>query len=240
MNVIVTGGSRGIGRGIVDELAAEGCYNIGVIARSHTELKALQKTLHKKGCACYVEQCDIRNSDNVKAAFSALISDLGGVDVLINNAGAIIRNDIFSLSLDDWHAMQQTNVNGTFYAVRAVIPYMQKQRYGHIINISSISGRLPLAGGCGYAASKYAVTGFSESLFLEVRDYGIKVTTIFPGSVDTSFHKNDLREEDDTSWKITPADVGRCCHDVIDTSPNNCISRVEVRPLSRARQNRES
>jgi len=124
--------------------------------------------------------------------------------------------------------MIETNVSGVFHATRAVLPYLKAQGHGHIINVSSISGRLPLQGGSGYAASKYAVTGFSESLLLEVREHGIKVTTIFPGSVDTASHQ---AAGDDASWKVRPEEIGQACRDVLRTAPGTCISRLEVRPL---------
>jgi 3-oxoacyl-[acyl-carrier protein] reductase len=93
---------------------------------------------------------------------------------------------------------------------------------------------VPLPGGSGYAASKYAVTGFSESLFHEVRQYGIKVTTVFPGSVDSESHRRDPQE--DTRWKITPEEVGKTCCHLLRTGATNCISHVEIRPLNRPPQ----
>ncbi|MGC9328627.1 MAG: SDR family oxidoreductase, partial [Candidatus Hinthialibacter sp.] len=133
--------------------------------------------------------------------------------------------------LEEWRAMVETNIHGVFYAVRAVLPFMKDQGGGHIINISSISGRLPLPGGSGYAATKYAVTGFSESLMQEVRDYGIKVTTIFPGSVDSESHRHDA--DKNHLWKIKPEEVGETCYHVLNTAPGALISRVEIRPLHR-------
>ena len=127
--------------------------------------------------------------------------------------------------------MIETNVSGLFYATRAVLPHLKSQGRGYIINISSISGRLPLCGGSGYAASKYAVTGFSDSLFLEVRDYGIQVTTIYPGSVDSASHLHDPGE--DTGWKVRPEEVGQACRDILRMRPGACISQLEIRPLRR-------
>ena len=151
---------------------------------------------------------------------------------MINNAGLVVRKDVFTISIEEWMTMVETNIDGVFFATRTVLPYLTAHNKGHIINISSISGRLPLPGGSDYAATKYAVTGFSESLFQEVRDSGVKVTTIFPGSVETDSHHIEgapaiLR------WKITPEEIGEACQQVLNTTPKNCINRVEIRPLSR-------
>jgi hypothetical protein len=227
MRILITGASKGIGRGIATFLAREG-FAVGLLARSRDLLEDLRVAIVSKGGACAVTACDLRDPTATQAAISELVRLLGGVDGLINNAGVVVRKDVFTLTLEEWRTMIETNVSGVFHATRAVLPYLKAQGHGHIINVSSISGRLPLQGGSGYAASKYAVTGFSESLFLEVREHGIKVTTIFPGSVDTASHRGP---DEDASWKVRPEEIGRACRDVLCTPPGTCISRLEVRPL---------
>ncbi|MGI6456237.1 MAG: SDR family NAD(P)-dependent oxidoreductase [bacterium] len=230
MKVLITGASKGIGRGIATVLAQEG-FEVGLMARSINLLQELQKELTTQGCTCAVEEVDLRNVESTSNAVKVLIRKLGGVDALINNAGVVIRKNIFDLSLEEWHTMMETNINGVYYATRAVLPYLKEQRKGVIINISSISGKVPLAGGSAYAASKYAVTGFSQSLFQEVRDSGIKVATIYPGSVDSESHRHDPNE--DHSWKVRPEDVGYACRQILTTSDPTCISELEIRPLAR-------
>ncbi len=231
MKAVVTGASRGIGRGIATVLASEGCA-VGLLARaaSADRLAAVRGEIESAGGTAFVQTCDLRDASETAAALDALVDSLGGVDVLVNNAGLVIRKDAMSLSLDEWHAMVETNVNGVFHATRAVLPRLVAQRSGHIVNVSSISGYHPLPGGSGYAATKYAVTGFSESLFHEVREHGIKVTTVFPGSVDSDSHRHAGQ---DGTWKVRPDEVGRAVWDVVRTRPENCISRVEIRPLNR-------
>jgi NADP-dependent 3-hydroxy acid dehydrogenase YdfG len=173
----------------------------------------------------------LRDPDETQRSIASLIEALEGVDALINNAGLVTRKSVFDLSADEWQAMVETNVNGVFYATRAVLPFMKKQSSGHIVNVSSISGKVPLPGGSGYAATKYAVTGFSQSLFHEVREYGIKVTTVYPGSVDSQSHRHNPGA--DNSWKVTPEEVGQVCRDILRTASGTCVSEVEVRPLNR-------
>jgi len=230
MKIIVTGASKGIGRGIATRLAAAG-HRIGLLARSGEILDTLCHELPGAAGPHAAAPCDLCDHDGATNAITTLIEALDGVDALINNAGLVIRKSCFELDLDEWHAMVSTNINGLFYATRAVLGPMREQGSGHIINISSISGKFPLAGGSGYAATKFACTGFSQSLFQEVRDYGIKVTTIYPGSVDSASHRHDPAV--DHGWKVTPEEVGQVCLDVLNTRPGNCVSEVEIRPLAR-------
>lgn len=230
MKVIVTGASKGIGRGIATVLAREG-HAVGLIARSTERLLDLARQLDDDGGRACARPCDLASPEETHRAVTDLIDELEGVDALINNAGIVLRKDVWTLSVEEWQHMMNVNVNGVFYTTRAVLPTMKTQGAGHIINVSSISGRLPLPGGSGYAASKYAVTGFSQSLFQEVRDQGIKVTTIYPGSVDSASHRHDA--DADHTWKVTPEEVGRACLDVLRTRHGNCISELEIRPLSR-------
>ncbi len=224
MNVLITGAGRGIGRGISTVLAANR-HAVGLLGRSEPHLREVADAIAASEGVCAYSVCDIRDATAVTESVAELCETLGGIEALVNNAGLIIRKDIFDLSVAEWEAMINTNVNGLFYVTRTVLPLMRNRGRGHIINVSSISGRLPLAGGSGYAASKYAVTGFSESLFHEVRNFGIKVTTIFPGSVNS--------RGDGDSWKVTAEEVGQACVDVLQTAAHNCISRLEIRPLKK-------
>jgi NADP-dependent 3-hydroxy acid dehydrogenase YdfG len=228
MNVIVTGASMGIGRGIARVLGAAG-FAVGLVARNKEALSACAAEIASAGGRAHVAICDLRDPASVRAAFDTLLHTLGTVDALINNAGLVIRKDVFSISDEEWNALVETNLSGLFHATRAVLPAMRAQQSGHIINISSISGKVPLAGGSAYAATKYAVTGFSQSLFLEVRAFGIKVTTLYPGSVDSRSHRHDPNA--DHAWKVSPEEIGRACLDVLRTRQECCISEIELRPL---------
>lgn len=230
MKLIITGASKGIGRGIATFLAREG-FEVGLLARSEDLLEELRREIEAANGRCVHARCDLRDAGEARAAIHRLIEELGGLDGLINNAGLVIRKDAFTLPLEEWQAMLETNVSGLFHATRAVLPHMKARKHGYIINISSISGRLPLAGGSGYAATKYAVTGFSDSLFLEVRDHGIQVTTVYPGSVDSSSHRH--APDEDASWKVKPEEVGQACRDILRMPAGTCISQLEIRPLRR-------
>lgn len=230
MHVIVTGASKGIGRGIATYLAMDG-FQVSLLARSKDLLEDVRQSIEEQDGDAFSAACDLRDPDAVEYAVSAAIEHFDGVDALVNNAGLVIRKSAIDLSLEEWHAMVDTNVSGLFHTTRAVLPYMKAQERGHIINISSISGKVPLPGGSAYAATKYAVTGFSQSLFQEVRDFGIKVTTVYPGSVDSASHRHEADE--DHSWKVSPEEVGEACANVLRTAPGTLISELEIRPLGR-------
>lgn len=230
MNVIVTGASKGIGRGIASFLAMDG-FNVGLVARSKDTLEDLRQSLEEQGGTCYSAACDIRNPDDVELAVAAIAQGLGGVDALINNAGLVIRKSVFDLSNDEWHAMVDTNLTGMFHMTRAVLPFFRSQGHGRIINISSISGKVPLEGGSAYAATKFGVTGFSQSLFHELRGHNIAVTTLYPGSVDSGSHRHDPGA--DQGWKVQPEEVGQVCRDVLRMRLEAVVSDIEIRPLGR-------
>ena len=223
--VIVTGGSRGIGRGIADVLARRG-HAVGCIARSEESLREWAEAVRAAGGTAATAVADLRDPDQVFTACASLIETLGGVDALINNAGWVVRKGNEEISIDEWQLIQRTNVDGLFYATKAVLPHFIDQQSGTFINLSSISGKVPLPGGSAYAASKYAVTGFSESLFHEVRDHGIRVSIIFPGSVAPN-------AEDPDDWRIVPEEVGATCAHILEADAGNCLHQVEIRPLRR-------
>jgi 3-oxoacyl-[acyl-carrier protein] reductase len=230
VKVIVTGASRGIGRGIASYLALDG-FSVGLLARSEADLADVAESIRVAGSDCVYASADVRRSEEIHAAIAELVDELGGVDAIVNNAGLVIRKSVWDLDDDEWDALLETNVSGLFHATRAVLPVFREQGSGHIVNISSISGRVPLPGGSAYAATKYAVTGFGQSLFQEVRDFGIRVTTVYPGSVDSASHRHESGA--DHSWKVTPGEVGRACAHVLRMPEGTVVSEYEIRPLSR-------
>lgn len=219
--IIVTGASAGIGRGIALELARAG-HVLGLLARRRSALEATVAEIQAAGGRACAISADLRRSGDAQAGVRGLIELLGGLDALVNNAGIVSRTGFLDMTDSEWRDLVDTNVHGVYHAIRAALPTFLEQSSGHFINISSISGKLPLAPGAGYAATKFAVTGLSQSLFLELRDHGIKVTTIYPGSVGSA-----------ASGKVTPEEVGRVCRDVIETRAQNLVSEVEIRPARR-------
>lgn len=219
---IVTGGNRGIGRGIAEALAKEGL----VVALTARRLEEAERAAMEIGSARGYA-CDVRRHADVRALFEAVERELGGVDVLVNNAGVGFFGPVETMSLDDWHAVIETNVNGVFYCTKEALPRMRARGGGYVFNVSSLAGRNAFPGGGAYCASKHALNGFSEVLFQEVRHDGIRVTYLMPGSVATDFGRGAAEKQD---WALQPADVGEMVVDLLRTSPRALHSRVEMRP----------
>ena len=219
---VITGASKGIGRAIALRLAPE--FEIIAVARSSDELEKLAEEIEAAGGMCRPRSVDITNPVAVQAA-------LGDIDaqVLVNNAGIGVIKPFLELTRDEWRQMVDLNFNALYDVTRAVLPPMVERRSGHIIVIGSISGRSAFIGGTGYAATKAAVQAFTESLMLELREYGIKVSVVHPGGVATGF--SAFADGTDQSWKLKPEDVANAVAHVIDTPPNVLVHRVEVRTL---------
>lgn len=218
---VVTGASRGIGRAIALRLARQ--YDIVGVARSEYELESLAQEIEAAGGSCRPRAVDITNPDAIAAALSGI-----DAQVLINNAGIGVVKPFMELTRDEWRHMVDVNFNALFDVTRAVLPAMIQRQSGHVVLIGSISGRSAYVGGTCYAATKHAVMGFSESLMLELRDSGVKVSVVNPGSVATSFSSGG----DDASWKLTADDVAESVAFVLNTPADVLVHRVEVRTLT--------
>ena len=219
---IVTGGSRGIGLAIARALVTS---DVNVMITG-TKEKPLEDAIRELGALAMAQRADVRDYADVERAFNAAAAHFGGVDILVNNAGVGIFTPVANMSIEQWHQVIETNVTGAFHCSRAVLPHLRKRGGGWIVNISSLSGTNPFANGAAYCASKAALNAFSESLMQEVRHDGIRVTTVAPGSVNTSFADHDSGAE----WKLSPDDVAHAVVDLLDHPPRSLPSRVEIRP----------
>ena len=218
---VVTGASKGIGRAIA--LALAPTHDIVAVARSQDALDALARDVAAHGGCCRAVALDLTDP-------AAVARGLGDVDaqVLVNNAGIGVLQPFLELTRDQWRSMIDLNFTALYDVTRAVLPAMVRRRSGHVVIIGSISGRSAFVGGTGYAATKAAVQSFAESLMLELREHGIKVSVVSPGGVDTAFSGR----AGDGSWKLSPEDVAAAVAGVIDTPPNVLVHRVEVRTLT--------
>ena len=218
---VVTGASRGIGRATALRLCDD--YDIVAVARSRDELESLGREIEAKGGSCRPIIVDITDPNAVSTALSGI-----DAQVLVNNAGIGVMKPFMELTRDEWTRTVDTNFNALFDVTRAIVPAMIARRSGHVVMIGSISGRSAYVGGTCYAATKHAVMGFSESLMLELREHGVKVSVVNPGSVDTDFSSG----RGDGSWKLTAEDVAESVAFVIRTPPDVLLHRVEVRTLT--------
>ena len=219
---IVTGASKGIGRATVEALLARGA---AVAGWGRTAPEGL---VHDR---FQFFECDVRDEHAVAEAYTNTQRELGPeIHVLVNNAGLGIAGPVDGFSSDDWRLMFDTNVHGTFFCARAVLPQMKRQQLGHIVNIASIAGTTGIENMAGYCATKFAVRGFSQSLFKEVRSDGIKVTCLYPGSTQTNFF-DDIAGTTANDSMMSPADIAGVIIYSLETPPNFHIVDVEMRPL---------
>lgn len=218
---IVTGSSRGIGLELVKQLLDK---EMKVAGWSRTDPKIENENFQ-------FVKTDVSDADSVKKAFEETTEKFEGkVSVLINNAGMGHYGPMLDMSFDKWKEMFDINVHGIYFCSNSVIPGMKEMDEGHIVNVGSIAGLNPIKGMVGYAGSKHAVTGISHSMFMELREFGIKVTCIYPGSVKTNFFDNiDAYEANDNMMR--PEDVASSIVFCLETHENYLPVDFEVRPL---------
>jgi len=225
---VVTGGTKGIGRAIAESLVRAG-VNVSISARNEDEIeRAVDELNALKGGRAVGFVCDVRDYAQVKSFVKGTVEQLGGVDVLVNNAGVGIFAPVESLSVEDFRAIIETNLCGVFYCCHEAIPLMKQRGGGYIINISSLAGTNAHPRLAAYNASKFGLNGFSEALMQEVRHDNIKVSYIMPGSVNTEFGGDEPSEA--KSWQLRPEDVARVVMDLLSFPDRALPSRIEIRP----------
>ncbi|HEY0780793.1 MAG TPA: SDR family oxidoreductase [Gemmatirosa sp.] len=229
---LITGASRGIGRAIARRLAAT--YDVIAVARSADDLSTLGVAVDAPAGRVDTVVADVGSPD-VGAALDAALHDRA-VDVLVHNAGVGVLKPLLALTPDEWHRMIDVNVNALYHVTRAVLPGMVARERGHVVLVGSIAGRSAFVGGAAYAASKAFGMSFAESLLMEVRDAGVKVSVVSPGSVKTGFSGREQPSGDGPGtgpdWQLAPEDVAAAVAYAIATPPGVLVHRVEVRALS--------
>ncbi len=204
---IITGAARGIGKATAIALAKEG-VNVGLLARTESTLKEVAAEIKSLGVKVAYATADVSSKEQVEAAISALTNDLGAADILINNAGIGSFGTLLDMDPEEWKSIVDTNLMGTYYVTRAVLPQLIEKNGGDIINISSTNGLSGAATSSAYSASKFGVIGLTESLAQEVRRNNIRVSALTPSTVatDLAIDTNLIKENDDSKF-MQPEDI---------------------------------
>lgn len=212
--ILVTGGGRGIGRAVALALAAEGA-DLALLSRSLPDLEVAAKEVRALGRNAVVASMDVTDPESVERAVEQAVTELGGLDVLVNNSGVITASRLLDTSVEEWDRVMSTNLRGTFLVCRAAGRYLVEQEHGKVINVASHFGLMATSGFSAYCASKAGLIQFTKVLALEWARHNIQVNAIAPGYVATDLN-TDLREDTARTEKI--------------------ISRIPVRRMAEARE----
>jgi NADP-dependent 3-hydroxy acid dehydrogenase YdfG len=227
---LITGGNRGIGKAIALRLATLGA-DIAICGRDPAALTNAAGELATRGVRVHAQRADVTDSSEVQALVKESEAALGGISILVNNAGMGLFGPLQEKSEQEWDTLMNTNLKSVFLVSRAVIPGMVQRKSGDIINISSLAGKSTFAGGAIYCASKWALQGLSGCMAEDLRAYGIRVSTVCPGSVFTEFAG---RGPKDAGKVLTAQDVAHAVAMIATQGPQSFLSEVHLRPLSKA------
>ncbi len=214
---IITGAGRGIGHATAIAFAKEGA-DVVLAARTETEIESVAKEIEKLGRRALPVKTDVQYKTDVETLVTQTIETFGKVDILVNNAGVAIHNPIEKIREEDWDLTMAVNLKGVFLCTQAVLSHMYDKNYGHIVNVSSVSGKYGHVNGGSYCASKFAVIGFTETTNNEGRRHGVKASVVCPGPVDTKMRRDN--HPDDVIENLTqPEDVADLILFLVSQSP---------------------
>jgi len=234
--VVITGASSGLGEATARLLSAKGAIVV-LGARRDDRIQALARELSAKGGKAMALRTDVTQVEQVRKLVDEAVKAYGRIDVMINNAGLMPQSPLDRLKIDDWDRMIDVNIKGVLYGIAAALPHMQRQKAGHIINVSSVAGHKVRAGGTVYSATKHAVRVISEGLRQEVKPYNIRTTVISPGAVDTelpgSITEPDLAENFKQfyeTYAIPAESFARCVAFALEQPDDVDVNEILYRP----------
>ena len=224
---IVTGAGRGIGKAVSVALARAGC-RVVLAARTREQIESVQLEIISQGGHALALPADLTVDEDIQRLVEATQTKWGAADILINNAGWGKRAPVVSASLTDWDQTFRLNLRAPMVLAKALLPNMIAKREGAVINIGSVSGKTGEANGAAYSASKFGLIGFTQSLYEEVREHGIKVAVILPGFVDTPLIPPNRQL--DRSKMIQADDIAQTVLFVLTSPATSCPVEITVRP----------
>ena len=225
--VLITGGTKGIGLGIAEAITAHG-GKVVITGRSRDTVQHIADRINQEYPDSTIGlAADVRNMNDQVLAVKAAVNKWGKLDVAIANAGVGHFASIQDLTPNQWNEVIDVNLTGPFYTIKATLEELKKNK-GYFITIASLAGTNFFANGSAYNASKFGLVGFTQAVMLDLRKFGVKATTIMPGSVATYFNNHIPSEED--AWKIQPEDIAQIVVDLLSMHPRTLPSKIEVRP----------
>lgn len=228
--ILLTGASKGIGKTLALELAKKSC-NLILLARSKSELEAVQSEIKRLGSRCEIFIGDISDLSFIESAVEKSLSIFGKIDFLINNAGVGDFGLIENYSEASFDKMFDTNMKGTFFLSKSLIPQFKTNQTGHIVTIISDVGKRDIANGALYCASKFAQDAFTSAMRKELRAFNVKVSNIYSGLVDSEFHEGEQGSEEHSLWLKTH-DMARSIIFVMNQAEHMVIDELMIHPIS--------
>lgn len=234
---LVTGASSGIGDATVKALANEGA-SVALAARRKPQLHDLADRIEADGGDALVVPTDVTDENDVQEMVETTHEEFGRLDILVNNAGVMLLEPVKSADTDNFRQMVEVNLMGLMNATHAVLPILQEQGQGHIVNVSSVAGRQASTNSSGYNATKFGVNGFTEALRQEITQEGIRTTLIEPGVVDTELQdhipdenaKESIEEWVEAMSPLTSEDIARSIHYAVTQPQHVSVNEILIRP----------
>lgn len=238
---IITGASSGIGQATAKELASKG-YHVLLAARREDRLVELKKEIERDGGSADYKVTDVTSADEMQALVEAGLEKTGNIDVLVNNAGLMPLSFMNKLKIDEWDRMVDVNIKGVLYGIAAVLPIMEKQKFGHILNVSSVAGHTIFKGSAVYSGTKFAVRAISEGLRQEIDPaHEIRVTIVSPGAVETELTSTITDEDvlaafkDGGAMKVLQAqDIANAIAYAVEQPAHVDVNEILIRPRQQA------
>jgi NAD(P)-dependent dehydrogenase (short-subunit alcohol dehydrogenase family) len=226
---IITGASRGIGLAIAQRLANMGA-RLSICARDPQRLETAANDLRREAASVFAAAVDVTRADQIATFVSHTEKNVGSPEILVNNAGIGYFGPTHEASEQNWDSVLDTNLKSVFLMSKAVAPAMVERRGGHIINIASLAGKNAFRGGGIYCASKWGLLGLTECMAEDLRQYGIRVSAICPGSVATDFSPHTGK---DASKMLQSDDIAHAVELIVTQAPQSFISEVLMRPTQK-------
>ncbi len=227
---LITGASKGIGKALALQLGELG-YNLALLARTEDELVQIKSILETKSVSVLTYAVDLADIKQTETAINNATDQWGAFDVLVNNAGIGFFGDMEAMELSEWDRLMSVNVRASFYVTKLLVEGMKQQKSGHIITVASDVSKRVFAEGAAYCASKYAQDAMFSALRKQLHIFGIKISMVYPGLVDTAFHAND--DPESSSW-LKPEDVADSIRYILQAPKNVVIDELMIHPMSQA------
>src|SRR5215471_6870555 len=227
---VITGAGRGIGAAIAGNLASMGATAV-LCGRSPQPLRDTEEKIRRAGGMAHAQTCDVSDLASVDALAKQVEKTHGRIDILVNNAGiGAFSQPLHQLPPQQWDAVLNTNLRGVYYCIRSFAPMMIRAGSGHIVNISSLAGKNALPKGAAYAASKWGLNGLTYSVAEELREYGIRVSVVCPGSVQTGLSPHEGK---DPKKMLQPEDVAHAVAMLVTQESRSFVSEILLRPTQK-------